>query len=371
MLNRAPNSDFTDSAAEAGEGIDRDRRAVTGLAAGILASAILSLPRTTAPGADGIGIIGAAQAQPATPGAAPVAPWWPSKWGKDDQIGATNLVTPEKILDALKLVKAGKLYEMSHLYESSMPMFGQRSFTLRIPGGPTGGPLGANNFVYHDEFVAGEIGQVGTQLDGLGHIGMAFKGEDKNEMRFYNGFTEVEVSDANGLKKLGIEHVKPIITPGHLFDLVAVKGRNLNLGEEITVADLEAAMARQRMAADAVKPGDCVFLHTGWGSFWNKDNATFAKGEPGIGIPAARWFIDKQVVLIGADTWGVEVVPNPDSSLAFPVHQELITKNGIHIHENLDTSALAADGVWTFCYIMLPLLIKGATGSPGRPVALV
>ena len=263
------------------------------------------------------------------------------------------------------------LYEMSHVYDSSMPMFGQRSFTLRIPGGPTGGPLGANNFVYHDEFVAGEIGQVGTQLDGLGHIGMAFKGEDKNEMRFYNGFTEVEVSDANGLKKLGIEHVKPIITPGHLFDLVAVKGRNLNLGEEITVADLEAAVARQRMAADAVKPGDCVFLHTGWGSLWNKDNATFTKGEPGIGIPAARWFIDKQVVLIGADTWGVEVVPNPDSSLAFPVHQELITKNGIHIHEDLDTAALAADGVWTFCYIMLPLLIKGATGSPGRPIALV
>src|SRR5215831_9349642 len=106
---------------------------------------------------------------------------------------------------------------------------------------------------------------------------------------------------------------------------------------------------RSRMPADAVKPGDCVFVHTGWGSLWNKDNATFGKGEPGIGIPAARWFIDKQVVLIGADTWGVEVVPNPDSSLAFPVHQELITKNGIHIHENLDTAILAADGVWSFC----------------------
>jgi kynurenine formamidase len=156
-----------------------------------------------------------------------------------------------------------------------------------------------------------------------------------------------------------------------LFDLVGVRGRDLNLGEEITIADLEAAMMRQNMAPDAVKPGDCVFLHTGWGSLWNKDNATFVKGEPGLGIPAAKWFIEKQVVLIGADTWAVEVVPNPDSSLAFPVHQELLAKNGIHIHENLDTAALAADGVWTFCYIMLPLLIKGATGSPGRPVALV
>jgi hypothetical protein len=55
------------------------------------------------------------------------------------------------ILDALKLVKTGKVYEMSHLYESSMPMFGQRGFTLRIPGAPTGGPLGANNVIYHEE----------------------------------------------------------------------------------------------------------------------------------------------------------------------------------------------------------------------------
>jgi hypothetical protein len=65
---------------------------------------------------------------------------WPSKWGKDDQIGATNLITAAKILDALKLVKTGKVNEMSHLYESSMPMFGQRTFSLRIPGGPTLGP---------------------------------------------------------------------------------------------------------------------------------------------------------------------------------------------------------------------------------------
>jgi len=370
MRNHNDDSNFVDTAAEAAEGIDDDRRALMGLAAGSLACALFGLPPTAAQAAGGIGVVGAAQAQPA-PSAAAIAPWWPSKWGKDDQIGATNLVTPAKILDALKLVKTGKVYEMSHLYESSMPVFGQRGFTLRIPGAPTGGPLGANNVIYHDEFVAGEIGQVGTQLDGLGHIGMAFKGEDKNEMRFYNGFTEAEMSDAYGLKKLGIEHVRPIITPGHLFDLVGVRGRDLNLGEEITIADLEAAMRRQNMAPDAVKPGDCVFLYTGWGSLWNKDNATFVKGEPGLGIPAAKWFIEKQVVLIGADTWGVEVVPNPDSSLAFPVHQELLAKNGIHIHENLDTAALAADSVWTFCYIMLPLLIKGATGSPGRPIALV
>jgi kynurenine formamidase len=314
------------------------------------------------------GLWEARRRKPAQP---PSLPGGLPKCGKDDQIGATNLITPEKIFDALKLVKTGKVYEMSHPYESSMPKFGERPFSSRIPGGPTGGPLGANNVIWHDEFVATEIGQVGTQLDGLGHIGMAFKGEDRTEMRFYNGFTAAEISNAYGLKKLGVENVKPIVTTGHLFDLAGLRGRSMNLGEEITVADLEACMAKQKMAADAIKPAHCVFLNTGWASLWNKDNAQFTKGEPGIGLDAAKWLIAKDVVLIGADQWAIEVVPNPDAYLAFPVHQELIAKNGIHIHENLVTADLAADGASTFCYIMLPLKIKEATGSPGRPIALV
>jgi kynurenine formamidase len=197
------------------------------------------------------------------------------------------------------------------------------------------------------------------------------RGEDKAEMRFYNGLTVSEIGGSTGLKKLGIEHVKPIITRGTLIDMVAVKGRNMNLGEEITVADIETAMRRQNLAADALRPGDAIFFHTGWGSLWIKDNDQFGKGEPGIGMAAGRWCVEKQVCVVGADTWGVEAVPNPDSNLAFPVHQELITKNGIFIHENLDLSALVADSAWQFAYLMLPLRIKGGTGSPGRPIAIV
>jgi kynurenine formamidase len=363
-----PAASLTSNVEPTIDAVGTDRRSVMGLAAGGLMSAILGTT-TSAHATSGIGIVGNAQAQGAA--APPPAPWWPSKFGKDDQVGATNLITPAKILDALKLAKTGKVYEMSHPYESSMPKFGERSFALRIPGGPTGGPLGTNNVIWNDEYVATEIGQVGTQLDGLGHIGMAFKGEDRTEMRFYNGFTAADINGAYGLKKLGLENVKPIITTGHLFDVAGLKGRSLNLGEEITVADLEACLARQKVPADSIKSGDCVFLNTGWASLWNKDNATFVKGEPGIGLDAAKWLISKDIVLIGADTWAIEVIPNPDANLAFPVHQELIAKNGIHIHENLVTADLAADGVSTFCYVMLPLKIKGATGSPGRPIALI
>ena len=319
----------------------------------------------------GIGYLAPAQAQGTD--ASPIgAQWWPSRWGPEDQAGASNWITPEKILDAIRLVRTGKVYEIGRVYEAAMPNFGERAFSLRIPGAPTGGPFGRNLVIWNDEFLATEIGQVGTQFDGLGHIGVAVKGEDKAEMRFYNGFPASDVNATYGLKKLGIEHVKPILTRGLLLDMVAVRGRNLNLGEEITVADIEQALQRQNIAAtDALKPGDAVLFNTGWGSHWIKDNDTFKKGEPGIGLPAARWLVERQVCVVGADSWGVEVVPNPDANLAFPAHQELITRNGIFIHENLDTAALAADRVYQFLYVMLPLRIKGGTGSPGRPIAIV
>jgi kynurenine formamidase len=252
-----------------------------------------------------------------------------------------------------------------------MPKFGERAFTMRIPGSPTGGPFGSNKLVYHDEFLATEIGQTGTQFDGLGHIGIQLgKDGDKNEMRYYNGVTEQEMATAYGLTKLGVEHVKPFFTRGHLFDVEAVKGRMMEAGEEITVADLRAAMQKQSMNEADVKEGDAVFFNTGWGKLWMKNNDKFNGGEPGIGLEVAKWCIDKGVCLTGADQWATEVVPNPDKNLAFVVHGELICKNGIFNHENLDFTALIADRKYQFAYVFSPAPIRGATGSNGGPIAV-
>ena len=131
------------------------------------------------------------------------------------------------MLDAAKWIKDGKIYKIGRVYEAAMPLFGARAFALRIPGGPTGGPFGDNKLVYHDEFLATEIGQTGTQFDGLGHIGIQMgKDGDKSEMRFYNGFTAAEISDAYGLKKLGIEKLKPIFTRAHLHRHGRAQGRH-------------------------------------------------------------------------------------------------------------------------------------------------
>jgi len=312
----------------------------------------------------------AAQAPAAAP--TPTAQWWPSRWGAGDQAGASNWITPEKVLDSAKLIRDGKVYRLGRVYEAGMPLFGTRSFSLTIPGGPTGGPFGANKLVYHDEFVVSEIGQIGTQFDGLGHIGCVVgKDGDKTEMRYYNGFTEAEIGDANGLVKLGVEKIKPIFTRGILVDVAGVKGRMMNMGEEISVADVQAALQRQGIAESSIQPGDGVFFNTGWGSLWMKDNAKFNEGAPGVGLAVARWCVAKQLALIGTDHWATDVVPNPDPDLAFIAHHELITKNGILNHENLDFTALINDRVSEFVYVFAPLRFKGATGSPGRPIAIV
>lgn len=311
-------------------------------------------------------LISSAQAQTA---AAP--PWWPSRWGAGDEAGGSNWITPAKVLDAAKLIRDGKTYKLGRTYEPGIPLFGTRVFTLRIPGGPTGGPFGKNKLVYNDEFVAAELGQTGTQFDGLGHIGIQLgKDGDKTEMRYYNGFTELEIGDANGLKKLGAEKLKPIFTRGHLIDVQAVRGAMWDAGEEIKVADLRAALQKQNMQEADIKEGDAIFFNTGWGSLWMKNNDRYNAGEPGIGMEVAKWVIDKGLCLTGGDCWATEVVPNPDKDLAFPVHAELITKHGILNHENLTFDALLAERKYQFVYIFCPSPVKGATGSHGCPIAV-
>jgi kynurenine formamidase len=284
--------------------------------------------------------------------------WYPSRWGAADQRGAANRITPAKVLEAKSLMTRGTVYQLGRAYEAAMPLFGTRHFSLKIP--QTFGPLGSNRTTYHDEIVSAEIGQVGTQFDGLGHIGVGDI--------FYNGNERGDFSQADGLAKLGVENVGPIVTRGVLVDVAALKGvARLDGGYEITRADLTGALERQRTE---IRAGDVVLVHTGWGSLWIADNAAFNASAPGVGLDAARWLVEREVVLVGSDTWATEVVPNPNADLAFPVHQLLIPRNGIYIFENLLTEELARDRVYEFAFFFAPLKLKGATGSPANPLAI-
>jgi len=284
--------------------------------------------------------------------------WYPSRWGADDQRGAANRLTPAKVLEAKNMITKGVVYQLGHVYEPGMPMYGTRHFSLRIPQAFK--MPGKNEAIYHDEIISGELGQIGTQFDGLGHLGI---GE-----LFYNGNKRSEFAQAEGLTKLGIENVGAIVTRGVLVDVAKFKGVDqLPMRYEITPADLKGALQREGVQ---IRSGDMVLIHTGWSSLWMKDNAKFGDSEPGIGLAAGQMLVDAEVVVVGADTWGVEVMPNPDSSLSAPVHQLFLAKNGIYLHENLITADLARDNVYEFMYSFAPLRLKGATGSPGNPVAI-
>ncbi len=299
-------------------------------------------------------------------------PWWPHPiWGKDDQSGGSNWITPEKVLKALTLVKTGQIYEIGQVYSADMPLFGQRTYSMVIPGSPSGEPTGANRLIYHDEFLVAEIGQVGTQFDGPGHIGERMTMADGTEKDvFYNGVPIEEMKGPYGLAKLGIEHVGPFVTRGILIDVAAYKGVDvLEHSYEVTVEDVLGALERQGIAEDSLEPGDAYFFRYGWARHWN-DHDTYNTNPPGIGLAVARWVVDRKASMIGSDQWTTEVVPNPDADMAFPVHQELITRNGVWNLENMNLDGLSGDGVYEFLFIHTPIRFKGATGSPARPIAI-
>jgi kynurenine formamidase len=291
-------------------------------------------------------------------------PWWPSEWGEDDQRGAANRITPEKVRAASRLVKEGQVYSLGRTYEPGMPLFGDRHYSLTIPSSPTGGPVGTNRVVWHDEMFSGEIGQIGTQFDGLGHVGTRLGGEDI----FYNGIRRSDMKGAYGLAKLGVENVGPIYTRGVLIDVAGFKKLDrLDVGYVITRNDLNDALIAQRVRVGA---GDVVLVRTGHGTLWMKDNETYNSGAPGIGTEAAKWLAGQKVVMVGSDTWCVEAVPGEKEGYAFRVHQIMLAQNGIYLIENLNLEKLATDKTYEFAFVFSPVPLKGATGSPGNPIAI-
>jgi kynurenine formamidase len=299
--------------------------------------------------------------------------WRPSRWGPDDQRGNGNLMSPAKVLEATRLIRTGEIVSLGWPYESQMPLAPGRVFALRMPGGPTGGPHGkVSRTVWNDEFISTEIGQIGTHMDALGHLGCQCGAMgDRTNMLFYNGNRLSEMWSPYGLKRLGIENAPPFYTRGILFDVQGLKGRVLDAGEEVRLADLRACLERQRVAEDTITPGDAVFLRTGHGSRWHTEAKTFYDGAPGLGLEGARWFADKQVCVVGADNFAVDVVPPVDPEVFHPCHQHLIMKHGIYLHEGMTFEGLVERDVSVFVYVYVPLPIVGATGSIGKPIAIL
>jgi len=291
--------------------------------------------------------------------------WWPNaQWGAGDQAGGSNWITPEKVLKATSLVKTGRVIELGHVYEHGMPLNGQRSYNIFIPSFPTHGPILERGVVFNDEYVAAEIGQVGTQFDGPGHVGQRVKYADGSEHYvFYNGASEQDMRGPYGLQRNGVENVKPILTRAIYLDIAAYKGVPALPGDyEVTVADVRGVLKLEGLKETDIEPGDALLFNTGWWRLW-PDQKVESAPHAHAGRELAEWIIARKPSMIGSDS-------NFDGPEAL-VHTEVTMKNGIWNLENMDFAALEKEKAYRFMFVFTPLRLKGATGSPGRPIAVL
>ncbi|MBI3764274.1 MAG: cyclase family protein, partial [Chloroflexi bacterium] len=177
-----------------------------------------------------------------------------------------------------------------------------------------------------------------------------------------------EVETQTGFTQLGAETIPPLVGRGALLDVAAHLKRDPLLDEyPITRKDLSGCAEAQGVA---LSPGDVALVRTGAGKLWN-DPARYAQAG-GLAPDASRWLGEKDVRAVGADNLFVDAVGVRDEAtgaMAF-AHLHLLSERGIYLVENLNLEALAADRLYHFVFVGLPLKLKGATGSPIRPIAI-
>jgi kynurenine formamidase len=263
-----------------------------------------------------------------------------------------NHIDDAKRRAAMRLVREGRLYDLAHVLDESVPVFPGRYFrqtlvtTAHHANAAT--PLGENQFNWLTEIVSATT-QLGTHLDALSHLQIGDRG--------YNGWTVADLAGPTGVTRLGAETIPQIVTRGWLVD---VSRHDLGVGDVITV---------DHLARIHPEPGDAVLFHTGWSAHWANPDAYLA-GEPGPGYAVANWLVEHGVALTGCDTWSYGPVPAEHPTRPFEVPQRLNAVHGVFVVENLNTAELARDEVREFALVLTHPKLRGATGAWTSPVAL-
>jgi kynurenine formamidase len=305
-----------------------------------------------------VGSLLLALAAPATAQGSPTCQ--ASKWGPNDQIGAANNITPEMTAAAAKLVKRGKAIRMGIETNSKTPAFPPRTFgvTVLTPGQEYGRSLGDTKTNYNDDIITGWVG-IGSQIDGLGHIGI--------DGVYYNCLKGADFVTAGGLQKLGIENVPAIATRGVILDMVGLTGKDpVPEGTAFNRKEIDDALRRQGNMK--IGKGDVVIFYTGWTQLIGKDDKRYGSVEPGLGVDGANYLASLGVVAVGADTWGLEVLPFEDPKKIFHVHQILIPQNGIYILENIVAEEAVKDKVYEGLFTLGPSRVTGAVQAIINPI---
>jgi len=272
------------------------------------------------------------------------------------------LITSEQILLSSKLIVQGKAKHLGIIIDKDTPAFGPRSLNMQIiqPGMEFGRVPFPNGFNYNDDVFQGWFG-IGSQIDGLSHVGQ--HGE------FYNCNQGVDFVHTTGVTRLGIETIPPIVGRAVILDMAGHFGvKHMKGGQHFSAKDVKAVAAQQETP---IGKGDIVIFHTGWiEHVLPVDPIRWGSVEPGIAEDVATYLADIDVLAVGADTWGVDVVPPEKEGRPFQGHLTLLKENGIYILENMDVGPLIAEDVHEFFFVLGPVRVRGAVQSLVNPIAL-
>ena len=283
-----------------------------------------------------------------------------NRWGAEDERGALNHIDAEAVKRAAALVRTGQVISLAQPLSARTPFpphrAGMQHFMGRSGGDYAAGARRPGGFQFAEDTLLMPA-HIGTHIDALCHAWY--------DDQLYNGFPGAGTRGTTGAARCGIHRMGPIVTRGVLLDVAAVRGGPLPDGAAIGVADLEQAA---RDAGGEPAKGDVVLIRTGWAE--RQTGVVSFDTEPGLDLAAALWLASREVAVVGADNFAVEVLPFATGTV-FPVHQRLIRDFGIPLLEGLVLKPLADTGRHDFLFAASPLPVVGGTGSPISPMAIL
>lgn len=243
---------------------------------------------------------------------------------------------------------------------------------IGVPHFPTHAPFLYSLNKQHGEYVMKNHGSsavetitlgahTGTHIDALNHFSCAGK---------VHGGLVLTQSYEGGIGPHSVDTIQPILRRAVLFDIALQQGLDA-LPDHFVIEPRHLESTAQLHHLE-LRRGDIALLRTGWGRFWGDARRYVTGGHsvqvtgPGPEEAAARWLSDRGIFAAGSDTLAFEHLPSPE----MPVHMHLLVDRGVHIIENLNLEQLAAERVYEFLFVAMPMKIRGGTGSPIRPVAL-
>ncbi|MGC4084905.1 MAG: cyclase family protein [Vicinamibacterales bacterium] len=276
------------------------------------------------------------------------------RWGKDDQLGAANLITETTRKRALALARNGITVSLAHPPIKEVAPDNPNPFNHTMNRGLT-----------TDTYSVSYHGYAHSHIDALCH----FLWKDQT----YNGYRREEVLSEKGCLKLSVDNLKNgVVTRGVLIDMPRLrKVPWLEPGTPVFVEDIEAW---EKMANVKIGPGDAIFLRTGrWARRAALGPWAVGRNEAGYHVSVAPWLKERGVSFVGSDD-AQDVIPSLVDGINLPFHTAIIAALGVDILDNQDLEAAADTAAklnrWEFLLSVAPVPVTGGTGFPANALAI-